>query len=355
VTGGREVGHRLGSAPPGCVAAGEAPRRGPVPSRDARGRSDETRGGVPLRPRPDAVVEELRELRVKVATLENLLTVAEEQLKQLGETSLDVICHFRPDGVISYVSRACNDVLGFTSGEMVGTHYRDYFDQDQSASGEAIFEQAVLGERIELLELTARHRDGHPVPLEMCAIPLFRDGRVIGIHGIARDISKRRRAQEGLRHYSHRLEHVIQEHESELVAMTESFALRLSRSQAGGRVLREREELLRASFEQAGIGLALVSPDGRFLRVNDRLAELLGVERDELLDRRWQDLTHVDDLERELASWRSLCGSEIARSSGDRRWVLGDGSERWTRVVVSAIRTRGGPPNHLVMAVAPSD
>ncbi len=339
----------------------ETPRRGsarekPLPSRPAGRPRESGRPNLPTltrpeTPKPGGTAGALSRLRQRVADLEVSLRLAEERLQQITETSLDIICHFRPDGVFTFVSRASLRVLGYAPDEMVGTHFRKYFTAADLASAAALFERAAMGERIELLEVTARHRDGRGVPIEVCAVSLVRDGRVVGIQGIARDVTKRKGAAEGLRLYSERLERLIQEHDSELTSTRESFALRLGRSQAVGRVLREREELLRAAFEQAGIGLGLVGPDGHFLRVNARLAELLGTARDELLDRRWQELTHPDDLDLAVASWNRLCGGEIASSPSERRWVLHDGSYAQTRVLVSAIRTGSSLPSHLMLAV----
>ena len=57
--------------------------------------------------------------------------------------------------------------------------------------------------------------------------------------------------------------------------------------------LRESEERFRAIFEQAAVGMAEVDVQtGRFLRVNDKLCDILGYSREELLMRGWQHLTH---------------------------------------------------------------
>jgi PAS domain S-box-containing protein len=286
----------------------------------------------------------------RIADLESALRLSEERLRQITDTSLDVICQFAPDGVFTLVSKASLAVLGYAPEELVGRHFRETFEPAGVASATALFERAALGERIEFLAITARHKDGHAVPIEVCAVSLVRDGRVVGVQGVARDVSRRRDAVDGLRLYSERLERLIEEHDSELRSTRERLALRLGRSEAKGRVLREREELLRAAFEQAGIGLALAAPDGRFLRVNAALAGLLGIAREELLERRWQDLTHPADLAREVATWSRLCAGGSASARGERRWIRADGSPVAMRVLVTAIRTHDGPPTHLMIA-----
>ena len=63
-------------------------------------------------------------------------------------------------------------------------------------------------------------------------------------------------------------------------------------------------------FDEAPIGLALVSPDGRFLRVNKSLAALSGYELDELLEMDFQRITHPDDLDLDLEYVRQTLHGE---------------------------------------------
>lgn len=62
--------------------------------------------------------------------------------------------------------------------------------------------------------------------------------------------------------------------------------------------LRESEDRFRATFEQAAVGLAHVAPDGTFLRVNRRFAEILGYDPEELAQLSFPALTHPDDVDR---------------------------------------------------------
>src|SRR5215467_9922392 len=61
--------------------------------------------------------------------------------------------------------------------------------------------------------------------------------------------------------------------------------------------LMQSEERFRLTIDEAPIGMALVARDGRFLRVNRVLCEIVGYSADDLLARNWQSITHPDDLE----------------------------------------------------------
>ena len=81
------------------------------------------------------------------------------------------------------------------------------------------------------------------------------------------------------------------------------------------RELRDAEERFRNAFDQAPIGKALVSPDGRFTRVNGALCGILGYTEQELLGTSFQSLTHADDLEADLEQ-------HAPRARGPERGVL---------------------------------
>ena len=62
----------------------------------------------------------------------------------------------------------------------------------------------------------------------------------------------------------------------------------------------ERGERFRATFEQAAVGVAHVSPDGKFLRLNQKFCDIVGYTYEELIDLTFQDITHPDDLNTDL-------------------------------------------------------
>ena len=127
--------------------------------------------------------------------------------------------------------------------------------------------KSVLGHRRaptrhDLRNWTLVRRDGVKLPVSL-AITAIRDadGMLTGYLGIGRDITAERQA---------------------------------------ARELRDAEERFRNAFDQAPIGKALVSPDGRFTRVNSALCGILGYPEEELLGTTFQALTHPDDLETDL-------------------------------------------------------
>ena len=111
------------------------------------------------------------------------------------------------------------------------------------------------------------------------------------------------------------------------------------------------ERLFRATFERAAIGIAHVSPEGRWLRVNQRLCDLLGYDRAELAALTWQDLTHPDDLDVDLDHVRHLLAGEIEEYELDKRYMRKDGTVVWGHLTVALVRTPAGTPDYFISMV----
>lgn len=109
--------------------------------------------------------------------------------------------------------------------------------------------------------------------------------------------------------------------------------------------LRESEERFRATFEQAAVGIAHVAPDGKFLRVNDKLCEITGYGRDELLQRTFADLAVADDMaDGENARQAMLAGLQSVYAV-EKRYLKKGGRVYWVNVVTTLLRALRPRPN----------
>ena len=135
-----------------------------------------------------------------------------------------------------------------------------------------------------------------------------------------------------------------------LQLVAQIFANALARKRAD-QVLRASEELNRATFEQAAVGIAHVGTDGRWLRVNDKLCAIVGYPRDELLQLTFQDITHPEDLEPNRSLLGQFLSGELETGSLEKRYRRKDGSTIWVIVSVSLVRTASGAPLHFISVV----
>jgi two-component system sensor histidine kinase UhpB len=115
--------------------------------------------------------------------------------------------------------------------------------------------------------------------------------------------------------------------------------------------LRQSEKRFRSYFEQGLIGMAVSLPDRRWIQVNDRYCDMLGYSRDELLTMKWTDLTHPDDMERNLAPESHLLAGEIEHNTIDKRFLRKDGSIMHATVFARCFRRQDGSADHFLSLI----
>jgi diguanylate cyclase (GGDEF)-like protein/PAS domain S-box-containing protein len=106
-----------------------------------------------------------------------------------------------------------------------------------------------------------------------------------------------------------------------------------------------------ATFEQAAVGIAHVSPDGTWLNVNHRCLEIVGYSKAELLQLTFADITHPDDLEADWALVRDLLEGTRMTYSMEKRYIRKDKRLIWVNLTVSLVRTPDGAPDYFISVV----
>ena len=117
------------------------------------------------------------------------------------------------------------------------------------------------------------------------------------------------------------------------------------------RAVQAAEQLFRTSSENAPIGIALVRLDGRFLRVNRALTDVVGYTEAELLERTFQDITHPDDVDADVAMLAQLIEGQIDAYEVDKRYLHADGRIAWIELHAAIVRDEQGCPLHAIAQV----
>ncbi len=244
---------------------------------------------------------------------EEALRESESRKEAILKSALDSIITIDGEGKIIEFNPAAEKMFGYAQQEVIGKLMADLMIppslRDAHNSGLARYlatgEVHILNK---LTELRAMRSDGTEFPIELTitaigsqAAPLFT--------GFIRDITGRKQAEQ---------------------------------------TLRESEQRFRATFEQAAVGIAHVSLDGKWLRVNQKLCDIVGYTREELLERSFRDITHPDDLDADLDYISQMLSGKIQTYSIEKRYIRKDGSEVWINLTVSLARGSSGEPEYFI-------
>ena len=112
--------------------------------------------------------------------------------------------------------------------------------------------------------------------------------------------------------------------------------------------LKDNEELFRTIFEQAAVGIAQVSPYGDLLMINQKLCDILGYSKEELLKLNFRDITHPDDLEQDLKSMQTILNREAETFSIEKRYFHKNNHDVWVKIFATVVRNRAGYPKYAI-------
>ena len=107
--------------------------------------------------------------------------------------------------------------------------------------------------------------------------------------------------------------------------------------------LSESEALFRATFELAAVGIAHVSAEGRFLRANQKFCDIVGYTADEMMNLKFQDITHPDDLATDMRYVNQLLAGELETYTLEKRYIRKGGEWVWIHLTVSLASSEAGP------------
>lgn len=110
----------------------------------------------------------------------------------------------------------------------------------------------------------------------------------------------------------------------------------------------ESQERFSKAFQYASIGMALVAPDGTWLKVNQSVCDLVGYTEDELMKLTFQDITHPDDLDLDLGYVLKMLEGDIQTYKIEKRYLHKKGNIVWVMLSVSLVRNRAGEPLYFI-------
>lgn len=229
-------------------------------------------------------------------------------VRGLAESAPDALVLSDGSGRIVYVNAQAETLFGYARAELLGQPIEVLVPDAVRGTHEALRTRYAAAPRRRGmgagLAMRCRRRDGTEVPVEVSLSPVQTPQGTF-IAAAVRDISERQQSE---------------------------------------KALRDAEERFRLTFENAPIGMAMIGPDGRFLRVNQALCRMLGYSAEELAQRAFLEITHPEDRALHISSTESLARGEIQRFQLTKRYLRKDGSVIDTLLSVSTVRDARGSP-----------
>ncbi len=173
------------------------------------------------------------------------------------------------------------------------------------------------------------------------------DGRAFGRLYLYKDVTEERRQVEELRRYRDDLERLVEERTEELTRTNEILVHEMAVRELATQQQLESEERFSRIFEQAPIGMAVLTLDDRFLRVNEALCRITGYSRDELLEMGPFAITHPEDIAEGIALTARVSRGELDDYARDKRYLRPDGTTVWVHITVGVVKDLSGRPLHL--------
>jgi PAS domain S-box-containing protein len=241
------------------------------------------------------------------------LAESEARFREMADGLPLIVWVHDAEGRQEFVNETFCRFFGVSREEMRGSAWQILMHPQDARSYLSQFQEAVAKRSSFNAEVRVRNAAGEWRWIESWARPrLSADGVFLGVVGTSADVTVRKEIEQQIR---------------------------------------SSEERYRMTFENAPVGIAEVSLDGRFTTFNTAVTEITGYFETELRGKPWSDIAHSDDVgpDRDLVS--QLLSGEISIFTNDKRFRRKDGSITWICLTASLIRNAEGEPLHFLMII----
>ncbi|MFN8376792.1 MAG: PAS domain S-box protein [Anaerolineae bacterium] len=245
---------------------------------------------------------------------ENALRDSEERYRMISELISDYAYGYRVelDGTLvrEWVTDSYTRITGYPIGEVDDQGIFSLYRAGDYERAQADMQATLKGQQTHN-EYQIVTKDGEKKWVSISRYPIWDESqnRVVRFYGAAQDITERKAAENALR---------------------------------------DSEERFKGAFELSPIGMALVTPEGKWLKVNQSLLEMLGYSEAELLETDFQLITPEDDLKHDLYFAWHLLRDTFQSYRMEKRYIRKDGSVITVLLSVNMVRKADGTPLYAI-------
>lgn len=221
-------------------------------------------------------------------------------IKMFFEKSSDLMCIVDNKGLFLHINPAWEKVLGYTYEEIIGKTFTDFIYPEDMERTQKEYEEELKGKEVYSFINRYVCKDGTFRWLDWRS-SFYQDDNLL--YSVARDITEQYKSEKSFR---------------------------------------ESEARFHRTFELPLVGAALTSTDKGWIEVNRELLRMLGYTKEELFKKTWAEITHPDDLSKDVELYNKVLAGEIDTYSVEKRYIRKNGDVIWTIMSAGCVRKENG-------------
>ncbi|MEM9540666.1 MAG: PAS domain S-box protein [Cyanobacteria bacterium P01_E01_bin.42] len=271
--------------------------------------------------------------KVELEQVEAALKASELRYWEILEAQTELICRFLPDSTLTFVNEAYCRYFHRSKQELIGQQFLTLMPEANRIQIQQTLKKLTPENPVIIEEYPALRPDGIVAWQQWTDRAIFdRENNLLEYQAVGRDISDRVSAEQALRRGEEQLRHLNETLEAKVRDRTLS--------------LQNSEARFRSLFEQTAIGITFTELRGEHISANQKFCDLLGYSQSEILQLKWQEITHPEDLPRQQEFYRQILAGEIKHYSLEKRYLHRDGREIWVNLTQSSVCDRNGIPKY---------
>lgn len=234
------------------------------------------------------------------------LRESEEKHRNLTDSLPEIVFETDNYGKLIYANKSAFRITGYTKADFnKGVCVFDLIEEKDKKKAKEEFKKIIENKPSTDKEYCFIKKDGSIVPTITSSTPIIAEGKIVGIRGIAVDITQRKKAEEALK---------------------------------------KSENRLRAIVANAQIGIATSDTNSQFLSANEAFCKILGYTEEELQKLTYKDITHPSDLKSSILKMDDLKNGRVSSFMIEKRYIKKDGTVIEAKIMVGEVPNENGKP-----------